>query len=138
MRVVLDTNVLLSGLMLPASVPGQIIQHWLANDFKLVLSAAMLDEFAVALHYPKVRSRIHRSEAELNAFLTMLRLLAEEVEITGIQANVPADANDTIVLATLIAAQADWLVTGDKGLLALREDYPILTPAEFLNGFWKT
>jgi putative PIN family toxin of toxin-antitoxin system len=41
------------------------------------------------------------------------------------------DAADQPVLLTLLAAQADYLITGDKDLLALAGQYPILTPAEF-------
>jgi predicted nucleic acid-binding protein len=44
---------------------------------------------------------------------------------------VPRDPGDDPVLATLLAADADCLVSGDGDLLALRDRYPILTPAEF-------
>jgi predicted nucleic acid-binding protein len=45
----------------------------------------------------------------------------------------PRDPDDIPVLATLIASEADMLVTGDRDLLALREEYPIETPAEFVR-----
>ena len=44
---------------------------------------------------------------------------------------VPRDPKDNFILATLIAGKAEYLVTGDADLLALRDRYPVLTPAEF-------
>lgn len=41
------------------------------------------------------------------------------------------DPNDVPILAMTIASRADWLITGDKDLLALSEHFPILTPADF-------
>lgn len=136
MRVVLDTNVILSGLMRPDGTPGQLIRYWLAHEYTLVLSQELLKEVELALYYPKVRTRIRRNDAELNAFLSMLRLLTEQVAIADTHADVPADADDAKVLATLIASRADWLVTGDRDLPALRNIYPILTPAEFFQRFF--
>jgi predicted nucleic acid-binding protein len=46
-------------------------------------------------------------------------------------ASVPGDRDGDVILATLVAAKADWLVTGDAALLALADKYPIITPAEF-------
>ena len=45
--------------------------------------------------------------------------------------NVPRDTDDTLILAPLVEGRADFLVTGDEDLLALRSIYPIETPAEF-------
>jgi uncharacterized protein len=44
---------------------------------------------------------------------------------------VPNDRDDDVILATLIVAKADWLMTGDSALLALAEQHPIIAPAEF-------
>jgi uncharacterized protein len=44
---------------------------------------------------------------------------------------VPGDRDDDVILATLVVAKAEWLVTGDAALLALADRYPIITPAEF-------
>lgn len=49
MKVVLDTNVLLSGLLIPKSIPGRIVQSWHNAHFDLVISEPMLDEIARAL-----------------------------------------------------------------------------------------
>lgn len=134
MRIVLDTNVLISGLMLPESVPGRIVRTWRSASLTLVLSEAMLEEIGRVLRYPKIAKRLRSigiSEDEVEKLLALLRFQAELVDISETKAYVPADANDEKILATLIAAQADYLVSGDADLLALRAEYPIVTPQEF-------
>ncbi len=134
MRIVLDTNVLISGLMLPESVPGRIVRAWRGASFTLVLSEAMLEEIGRVLRYPKITKRLRSigmPEDEVEQLLALLRFQAELVDISETKTHVPADADDEKILATLIAANADYLVSGDADLLALRESYPILTPQEF-------
>jgi putative PIN family toxin of toxin-antitoxin system len=131
MRVVVDTNVFVSGLMLPASIPGRILAAATAGDFELVLSEPLVGEISAALRHPKVRKRIVLSDDELDRYVQALRFVADIVDTTGTVVQVPDDRDDDVVLATLIAAKADCLITGDAALLALADRYPILTPAEF-------
>lgn len=131
MRVVIDTNIFVSGLMLPASVPGRILAAAIGSGFELVLCEAILGEISAALRYPKVRKRIALSEDELDRYVQALRFMADVVDPAGVSVQVPADRTDDVILATLIAAKADWLITGDAALLALADQYPIVTPAEF-------
>lgn len=131
MRVVLDTNVFVSGLMLPASVPGRILALANAGGFELVLCEAMLEEIRAALHYPKVRKRIALSDEDLERFVQALRFTADVVDPANVAVEVPGDSGDDVILATLVVAKADALVTGDAALLALADRYPIVTPAQF-------
>jgi putative PIN family toxin of toxin-antitoxin system len=131
MRVVIDTNVFVSGLMIPDSVPGRIVRAWEQRGFTLVTSEPLMAELSEAIAYPKIRPRVTRSDEELAAFYTVIRLMAELVDPEGVEANVAADPDDTVVLQTLTAGQADYLITGDKGLPALAHRYPIVTPGEF-------
>lgn len=131
MRVVLDTNVFISGLMLPKSIPGRIVTAWRNAHFDLALSAPMLEEIAKVLAYPKIAKRLQWDDHLIDQFILLLRFKTLIVDIGQIEAVVPDDANDNMVLATLLASQADYLISGDNDLLALRDQYPILTPAEF-------
>jgi len=130
-RVVLDTNVLVSGLMLPESVPGNIVAAWRGAQFELALSEPLLDEIGRVLSYPRIRARLGWGKDEIANFLLLLRFKADVVDITRGKGKVPRDPGDDPVLATLLASEADCLVSGDGDLLALRDRYPILTPAEF-------
>jgi putative PIN family toxin of toxin-antitoxin system len=130
---VLDTNVLVSGLMLPESVPGNIVAAWRDAQFELALSEPPLDEIGRVLSYPRIRARLGWGKDEIANFLLLLRFKADVVDITRGKGKVPRDPGDNPVLATLLASEADCLVSGDGDLLALRDRYPILTPAEFAS-----
>lgn len=131
MRVVIDTNLWLSGLMLPGSVPGHIVRSALMAQITAVLSEPMLQELRLALHYRRVRARISLSDEELERYFAELRYIAEMVDIVGSTAHVPRDRRDDIVLSAYIASGADYLLTGDDDLLSLRPDHSILTAREF-------
>lgn len=133
MKIVLGTNIFLSGLMLPESQPGKILSAWRNSAFELVLSEPMLIELTRVLAYPKIRKRIDWSDEEIEHFISLLRFNAEVVNIEGVDAVVPRDADDAPVLAALIASHADVLVSGDQDLLCLKEQYPIETVAEFVK-----
>ena len=133
MKVVLDSNVLLSGLMLPESVPGRIVRAWRAAQFELVLSEPMLDEIGRVLAYPKIERRLKWDQETISRFLLLLQFKADVIDISSATVEVPRDPQDVPVLATLVAGGADFLVTGDKDLLTLGHDYPIVTPVEFAS-----
>ncbi len=131
MKVVLDTNVLISGLMLPQSIPGKIVTAWRNAHFDLVLSDPMLAEITKVLAYPKIASRLQWNTHRIEQFVLLLRFKTHVVEIDQVNAEVPADPDDNVILATFLAGQAEYLISGDSDLLALQHQYPILTPAEF-------
>ncbi len=128
MRVVLDTNVLVSGLAYPGSVPGRIVAAWRQGGLDVVLSRYILDEMVRVL--PRL-SKVRMRPAEIRDLADSFMFLADIVEPGGEQDANLRDPADQPVLLTLLAAKADCLVTGDKDLLALASRYPIVTPAEF-------
>ncbi|MBL8382354.1 MAG: putative toxin-antitoxin system toxin component, PIN family [Burkholderiales bacterium] len=128
MRVVLDTNVLLSGIAYPASVPGQVVAAWRSGACELVLSEAILQELERNL--PRMK-RLGWDAGKARHYVSLLRFACTLVDIDAVPANVPRDRSDDPILATLIASGADCLVTGDADLLELAAQHPILTPAEF-------
>jgi uncharacterized protein len=133
MRVVIDTNVVLFGLIKPDSVPGHVLRAWRDGSFRFVLSEFLLEEIAVTLARPKIQAIVPWSAAQINRFVLELRAFCDVVEPADLDFKYPRDPDDIPVLAALIASGADLLVTGDRDLLALREQYPIETPAEFVR-----
>jgi putative PIN family toxin of toxin-antitoxin system len=133
MRVVIDTNVVLSGLIKPASVPGQVLRAWRNGSIRLVLSEFLIEEIAVTLARPKIQALVPWPAAQIDRFVLELRAFCDVVEPAELNFKYPRDPDDIPVLATLIASGADLLVTGDRDLLVLREEYPIETPAEFVR-----
>jgi len=128
LRVVLDTNVLVSGLAYPGSVPGRIVAVWRQGGLDVALSHYILDELARVL--PRL-PRLGMTPVEIRDLVDSLMFLVDIVEPEGTQAADLRDPADQPVLLTLLAAKADYLITGDKDLLALANQYPIVTPAEF-------
>jgi uncharacterized protein len=133
MRVVIDTNVVLSGLIKPDGVPGHVLRAWRDGSFRFVLSEFLLEEIAVTLARPKIQALVPWPAAQINRFVLELRAFCDVVEPADLDFKYPRDPDDIPVLAALIASGADLLVTGDRDLLALREQYPIETPAEFVR-----
>jgi len=131
--VVLDTNVLLSGLAYPASVPGRLVAAWRFGALEVVLSEFILQELRRTL--PRLSHRHGLDQAASDDLIDALTILVELVEPQLVHDSDLSDRNDLPVLGTLLAAlqrgSAQVLITGDKALLALRERYPIRTPAEF-------
>lgn len=125
----LDTNVLVSGLAYPASVPGRIVGAWRQGALEVVLSRHILDELARVL--PRLNHRLNWRADEFEDLLDILAIEADLVEPEPLDGDAARDASDVPVLGTLLAAGADYLVTGDGDLLALADRYPIVTPAEF-------
>jgi len=133
LRVVLDTNVLLSGIAYPASVPGKIIAAWRHGSVEVLLSAFILDELRRVL--PRLAHRHGLTAGEIDDLVDVLSIQAEVIEPLLEADPKLRDADDQPVLGTLLAglmaAGADYLITGDKDLLAMSDRYPIVTPAKF-------
>jgi putative PIN family toxin of toxin-antitoxin system len=131
LRVVLDTNVLVSGLAYPGSVPGRMVTAWRQGAMDVVLSRYLLDELARVL--PRLNHRLKWQPDDFADLIDILAIEADIVEPVAVSDNSARDAKDLPVLGTFLAAQADYLVTGDNDLLALRDRHAIVTPAEFWN-----
>jgi putative PIN family toxin of toxin-antitoxin system len=129
-RVVLDTNVLVSALITKGTPPDLLYQAWEAGSFQLVTSSPQLQELERVFAYEKLRPLITRDEAEaLLKTIGAAALVVEELP----DVDLSPDPADNVILATAIAGGTDLLVTGDRsGLLALKSirGIPIITPRE--------
>lgn len=133
-RIVLDTNVVVSGLLWSGS-PSRLLEALRAGQASAFTSSALLDELADVLtreHLAPIFAK-HNTTAEL--LVQGYTLLATAVPLATIQAVVVADPDDDVVIATAVAAHADLIVSGDRKVLALKhhQGIPILTPAECLR-----
>ncbi len=131
MRVVLDTNVLLSALVFPATKPDQILQRVRRGEFDLYLSSFILSELARILH-----DKFRLTKRQTDERVAIIRGMASIVEPTERIALVVAKDDDNRILECAVAAHADYLVTGDKEhLLPLKSigETRIVSPALFLQ-----
>lgn len=135
MRVVIDTNILVSAQIVTASHAAAIIDAWLDGKFTLLASSEQEDELRATLSKPKIAVLIkpHRAGRLVN----QIRKLAEDVgRLPNVQRS--PDPQDDFLLAMCEAGRADYLVTGDKsGLLALaiHKATKIITAREFVRIF---
>ncbi len=117
MRVVLDTNILVSALIAPAGKPAAIYSAWVEGKFTLLTCAAHLDELLATLQKPRVAELVKPYKA--GRLVNQIKRLAAEVGPLP-PVNRSPDPTDDFLLALCEAGHADYLVTGDKsGLLAL-------------------
>lgn len=132
-RVILDTNVLISLSLGGGPTIKRIGAAWLSGELTLLLSEELLDEFVEVAHRHHLITRFESSEA-IRAFADDLRAAGELVSISEPYPKAPDEA-DRFLLALARAGGAEVLVTGDKALLALGrfEDTLILSPRAFLE-----
>ncbi|MFT3959917.1 putative toxin-antitoxin system toxin component, PIN family [Propionivibrio sp.] len=134
MRVVLDSNVLLSALLSPHGISDAIYRAWQQDRFDLVTSIVQVDELRRASRYPKFKDILqpHLVGTMINNMRRSLMLDVLPPLPEGIEAS---DPNDGFLLAMALAGEADYLVTGDRraGLLQLGSirRTRIVTPAVF-------
>jgi uncharacterized protein len=130
-RVVLDTNVLLSALAFPGGKPDQVLQRVRGGDADLFLSSFILGELERIL-----REKLRYSKRETDDRVRAIRRMATLVEPGERIDLITAKDEDNRILECAVAARADYLVTGDKRhLLPLRSigGTLVVTPARFLE-----
>lgn len=132
LRVVVDTNVFLSGIFFGGQ-PLRVLRLWQGRKIGLIVS-------------PELEAEILGKLKAFDAPEELLRRwkdLIEENSIRILPKTVPPlsrDPRDNFLLAAAVAAEADFLVTGDKDLLTLGKigRTRILKPAQFVTEFWKS
>jgi uncharacterized protein len=134
MRAVIDTNVLLAGLLWRGP-PYALLEQVRSGALTFISSPKLLSELAEVLARPKFDAIVLRANASREQMLVQVRMLAEVMESPPLPQPVCRDPDDDAVLALAIAAQADLIVSGDEDLLSLTrfEGIPILSPAMALQ-----
>lgn len=132
MRIILDTNVVLSALLwhgTPYRLLDAIRQR---SEARLFTSPALLDELADVLTRPSATKRLAVVGKTAREVLADYVEAVEVVEPAQVPRVVPNDADDDQVIAAAIAAGADWIVSGDADLLSMEshEGIPIITAAQ--------
>jgi putative PIN family toxin of toxin-antitoxin system len=111
MRVIVDTNILLSALINPQGLPARLVDAWRGGRFQLITSQEQLLEMGEVARRPALRQCI--VAAHVGRFLNDLRELAEViVRLPDVDRS--RDPADNFLLAMAVAGNADYLVCGDK------------------------
>ena len=129
-RVVADTNIYISALMF-GGLPGMLLDLGLMQAIKLVISPALLDELQ-----DKLRVKFGVLAQDAAAIRAQLESIGDLIDPAIALDVVTDDPDDNRVLECAVAGRADYIVSGDRHLLKLKEHagIPILTAREFLDG----
>lgn len=130
MRIVLDTNVVISSFLKPAGNPSRVLRLILQGDLEIVINEEILAE------YTEVASRpiFHLDRNRVLVVLDYLRSVAIHAPSLPIRPSLP-DPGDEPFIEVALSTKADFLITGNKKHYPARscEDVTVVTPAEFLK-----
>jgi putative PIN family toxin of toxin-antitoxin system len=130
MRVVLDTNVLISAVVFQG-LPASIVEHARVGSFRLILSPQLLEELRRIL-----REKFQYTDAAIHKAEVSLRDVSEVVEPRETVSLITAEPSDNRVLEAAMMGKADMIVTGDHAhLIPLGsfQSIPIVTPRQLLE-----
>jgi len=134
MIAVFDVNVIVSAAIAPLGASRKIFDRFRDGYVRVAISSGMIGEVGAKLLAPRISGRYHVTPADADAFVQLLWIQADVVDVPAtLIRHVTGDPEDDYVLATCVAGAADYLVTGDKELLALtsHEGVRIVNPRAF-------
>lgn len=129
LRVVLDTNVLISGSMFPGN-PYKILDSWRNEKIKVISSPKIIDEMADVLE-----KKFHRPKDEINEFRNEIVenaiMVDPEIKLNVIK----NDPDDNIILEAAVEGEADYITSGDNHLKKLKEfmGISIVSPSKMVE-----
>jgi uncharacterized protein len=134
MRVVADTNTIVSGLLWQG-LPFQLLEAARAGKVELFTDPTLLAELNEVLHRRKFAEKVKQSSSTPRELVSRYAMLATLVRPTAPEPVILADPDDDIVLACAVTANASVIVSGDHHLLELKvyHKMPILTVRELLE-----
>jgi putative PIN family toxin of toxin-antitoxin system len=137
LRVVLDTNIFVSSLLVKEGIPAKVLNAWRDRKYALFISPTIISEIRSTLDYPRIRKKYNITDGDIDQLITLLEFDALIVpgDDESVAGSIPEDPADEFVLACALDARADLIVSGDRHLLELKEykGIPIHTVRDFLE-----
>ena len=130
----LDSNVIVSGVIYPLSKPGTILRYWEKRYYRLAISTYILREVEYALAEPKITSKYQLLSSDIHSLVNGLKNYSKLVRIQPSGHLHIRDPKDSEIVATALVSHANYLVTGDKDILTFTEQpksLQIITPSHF-------
>lgn len=135
LKVVLDTNILVSGTIVPKGNPYGVIKAWKEGQFLLVVTPQLIQEVIEVLMRPHIRRGYSLGDQQVSDVIQAIveggLMVPGRLEIAA----VARDPDDDAILACAKEGKANYIVTGDKDLLDLDvfEGIPIVSARKFLS-----
>lgn len=134
MRIVLDTNVFVSGIFF-SGPPSQILKAWKDQKIQIVLSKEILSEYQrvgeeLSNKYPSV---------DIEPIIELLTIYGEVIDTEGISVSICEDSDDNMFLECAIASNSKVIVSGDKHLLKISgyQNIDVIKPRNFVDSYLK-
>lgn len=131
MRVIIDTNVLISGIFF-GGPPAKILEAWHGSELQLVVSPEILEEYfevceRISVRYPDI---------DIAPILVLIARNSQVVESPPLADQVSRDADDDKFIACAIASDTRIIISGDNDLLTVSgfESVKVVTPRDFVDG----
>ena len=132
MRVVLDTNVLISGIFF-SGPPSTVLKAWAKQSLQIVLSQQILDE------YQRVSEEISSKfqEIDILPIIELVTIHGQFIDTQGIDISACEDPDDNKFLECAVAGKCKIIISGDKHLLKLSgyEGITVMSPRNFIDKF---
>ena len=134
-RAVLDTNILISGILTPQGNPGKLIKKWKNNQFILITSEPIIKELVRVTNYPKITKAKPNIGQQTEQLIDLIFKYAI-VTLGKLDINlVPDDPTDNKFVAAAIEGAGNYLISGDKHLKKLSQFHhtKVITPKDFIS-----
>ena len=134
LRVVLDTNVFVSGLLSKRGLPAKIVDAWRAGQYLLITSPPIVAEIKRVLETLRIREKYFITNGDIEQLIILLEKDALIVPgHTDVKNAIPDDPSDEMFLSCAMDASADFIVSGDRHLLDISEykGIPVITVNDF-------
>ena len=137
-KVVLDTNIFVSGILNSKGAPGQVLKAWHENKFVLTTSKPIIKEIKQVLNSAKIQEFLKKHKVvkeDLNDFFSTLSFNALVVKPSFKLDIIKEDPADNKFLECALMVKAEYIVSGDKHLLKLKmyENIKIISAYELIN-----
>lgn len=133
MNLAIDTNLLVSAVLLPHSVPGAVLSAWRASAFIWVCCDEQWQELSGTFARPHILARIANGVEPVQTLLREMKANCRWATLNRPLPRVCTDANDDFLFALHDQGHVNTIVSGDKAVLALKGKYPVLSARELID-----
>ena len=135
LKVVLDTNIIISGTIMDHGIPYQILNIWKKGDFTVIISEPILQEIDRVFHYSHIKSKRFLTEQDIETVLQTLIKYSINVPIELKIEAILDDPEYNKFIEAAVEGNADYIVSGDRHLKSLKvyQGIKIISPSEFIE-----
>jgi len=138
LRVVIDTNLFVSGIIIKHGNPFDLLEAWRAGLFAVLMSDEQQAELEEVLHRPAIQKKYGLADEEIATLFRLLDMTAPRVRSRRRLPVKVRDSKDEMILGSALGGKADYLITGDTDLLTLQGEpglgsLRIITVVDFMS-----